>query len=154
MSSSKLVNSSRYVSLSFRFKATYSRELIVRYNFLQEILSWLETIATVTRAGLDHEEHHGGLPSVDWSNAGAPRQGQVLSLKRTEENERGVCPREPPGSSFSPSRNVILPLALHVPPSSSPASVAQMSPLYPPIGRPCAQLRLLQRPSSVICTVG
>jgi len=57
-----------------------------------------------------------GLPRVPTEATLVLRDGD-RSLSLVEENERGVCPREPPGSSFSPSRNVILPRTPHVPSS-------------------------------------
>lgn len=97
--------------------------------------SW--TTATVTR---DRTRSRGAsrvsLVSTEVTPVLRDRD-RFLSLSLSlEENERGVCPREPPESSFSPSRNVILPLAHHVPSSSSLASVVQESLLRPSIDRP------------------
>jgi len=92
-----------------------------------------------------------GLPRVPTEATLVLRDGD-RSLSLVEENETGVCPREPPGSSFSPSRNVILPRTPR-PPSSSLASIVQVSPLS--LSRQSSILiRLLRRPSIAIYANG
>lgn len=91
----------------------------------REFLSWPGT--AVTRA--DHEEHHGSPESrLKQRRCSETETGRRGEPRRTRE----ACAHEPP-RVLSPSRNVILPLARRVSPSSSLAS-SRRCPLSVPIG--------------------
>lgn len=114
----------RFSRFSRSVSACGSRPREPRRDFRREFLSWPGT--AVTRAGLDHEEHHGSPESrlkQRWcSETETGRRGEP---RRTRE----ACAHEPP-RVLSPSRNVILPLAPRVSVLLA-RFIAQVSPLCP-----------------------